>query len=311
MKKILNSKLSKLTTYIIILTSIVSLIGCGIIENKVFENSNSEKLETDLKYNSEFSKIESDYGVKLGVYAYDTETNKEITYNADERFAYCSTSKALLAGSILEKYPVDKLKEVIQYEEKDLLSYAPVTKDNLNKGMTIEELCEAAVRLSDNTAANLLFNLIGGPSGFKESLNKLGDNVTEPERIEPELNSAIPGEIRDTSTPRQLALDLKEYISGNILTDDKKAIFIDWMSGNSTGDNLIRAGAPNEWIVADKSGAGDYGTRNDIAIVTPPNGKPIFLAILSNKNEKDAKYDDETIAEASKVVFDYFMNSEK
>ena len=306
MKKLSNSKLSKLTTYVVILISIVPLIGCGNIEN-----NKSEKLQNDLKYNSDFSKIESDYDVKLGIYAYDTETNKEITYNADERFSYCSTFKALIAGSILQKYPVDKLKEVIQYDEKDLLPYAPVTKDNLDKGMTIEEICEAAVRLSDNTAGNLLFNIIGGPSGFKESLNKLGDNITEPERIESELNYAIPGESRDTSTPRQLALDLKEYTTGNILTDDKKEILIDWMSGNATGDKLIRAGAPDEWVVSDKSGAGGYGTRNDIAIVTPPNSKPIFVAILSNKKEKDAKYDDRTIAEASKVVFNYFINGEK
>ena len=173
------------------------------------------------------------------------------------------------------------------------------------------KLTTLAVRLSDNTAGNLLFNIIGGPSGFKESLNKLGDNITEPERIESELNYAIPGESRDTSTPRQLALDLKEYTTGNILTDDKKEILIDWMSGNATGDKLIRAGAPDEWVVSDKSGAGGYGTRNDIAIVTPPNSKPIFVAILSNKKEKDAKYDDRTIAEASKVVFNYFINGEK
>lgn len=313
MKKISNLrlKINKVTTYVVMSILVTSLVGCGKQEDNRIDNKITVKKESDTQYKASFSKIESDYGVKLGVYAYDTGTNEEITYNADERFAYCSTFKALISGAILEKYPVDKLKEVIKYSEKDVLSYAPVTKNNVDKGMTIEELCNAAVRFSDNTAANLLFNLIGGPSGFKTSLNALGDKITEPERLEPELNSAIPGESRDTSTPRQLAKDLKEYTTGSVLTDDKKKILIDWMSGNATGDKLIRAGAPKEFMVADKSGAGAYGTRNDIAIVTPPNGKPIFVAILSSKKEKDAKYEDKTIAEASKIVFDYFKQDEK
>ncbi|CBZ02565.1 CBP family penicillin-hydrolyzing class A beta-lactamase [Clostridium botulinum] len=308
MKKIVNSKLklNKFKMCIFISILIFSLTGCGNVENKTSENTKPE-----IQYNSAFSKIESDYGVKLGVYAFNTETNKEVTYNADKRFAYCSTFKSLISGAILQKYSSDQLKQVIKYSPKDVLSYAPVTKNHVDKGMTIEELCDAAVRFSDNTAANLLINLIGGPNGFKSALNQLGDTVTEPARIEPELNVATPGDNRDTSTPRQLSIDLKEYTTGNILSDDKKKILIDWMSGNATGDKLIRAGAPKDWMVSDKSGTGSYGTRNDIAIVIPPNKKPIFVAILSSKNAKDAKYDDKTISEASKIVFDYFINTRK
>lgn len=174
--------------------------------------------------------------------------------------------------------------------------------------MTIEEICEAAVRQSDNTAGNLLFELIDGPNGFKTALNKLGDTVTDSSRKETELNEATPGDIRDTSTPKQLAMDLKEYATKKVLTQDKQKIFIDWMSNNETGDELIRAGAPKNWAVADKSGAGSYGTRNDIAIVTPPNRKPIVVAVLSKKDEKDADYDNKLIKDASKIIFDYIQN---
>lgn len=242
--------------------------------------------------------------ISLGIYALDTETNKEISYNADERFAYCSTYKALAAGAILEKYSIEELDNVIYFEEEDVLSYAPVAKDKVDTGMTIREICDAAVRQSDNTAGNLQFTLLDGPNGFKQSLSKIGDTVSEPSRIETELNDAVPGDIRDTSTPKQLALNLKEYATGDILSDDKKEIFIDWMSNNATGDELIRAGVPSDWIVADKSGAGSYGTRNDIAIVTPPNKKPIFVAVLSKKAEQDAEYDNKLIADATKIIFD-------
>ena len=251
-----------------------------------------------------FAQLERHYSAKLGVYALDTETNKEVLYRADERFLYCSTSKALLVGIVLQQNSLEQLKQVVKYSQDDILSYAPVTKEHVEQGMTLEEICIAALRFSDNTAANLLFNHIGGPAGFKSHLNKLGDNITEPVRLEPHLNEVIPGDNSDTSTPRQLAIDLQAYTTGNILTEDKRKMLIDWMAGNVTGKQMIRAGAPADWLVADKSGSGSYGTRNDIAIVMPPNRKPIIIAIVSTHAEKEAKYDDQLIAQAAKIVFD-------
>lgn len=307
MKKLVHSKfkVNKFKIAILMLFMIFALAGCGKADTQT-----PVKDKSDVQYNLAFSQLENDYGVKLGVYAFDTETNREVTYNPDDRFAYCSTHKALAAGVVLQKYSLDELKQVVKYTKEDVLPYAPIAKDHVDKGMTIEEICEAAVRFSDNTAGNLLFDHIGGPSGFKSALNQLGDQVTEPARIEPELNESIPGDIRDTSTPRQLATDLQAYTTGNILTVDKKKILIDWMTGNATGDKLIRAGAPKGWVVADKSGGGYYGTRNDIAIVMPPNKKPIIIAILSTHDTKDAKYDNKLIAQASKIVFDSFITTE-
>lgn len=323
MKKIEKTKMNKFIVGMLISVMMFSFAGCEksdikSIETKLSEDEKTESQKTESnkaedsqnekiekRYDSEFAQVELDYGVKLGVYVLDTETNQEITYNSEDRFAYCSTFKALISGAVLQQYSIDQLNEVIKYSQDDVLSYAPITKNNVENGMTIGELCSAAVRLSDNTAANLLFEQIGGPSGFKSALNLIGDEVTEPTRIEPDLNMLTPGDNSDTSTPKQLAIDLKQYTTGSILTDDKKKILIDWMSGNPTGDKLIRAGAPTEWIVADKSGAGAYGTRNDIAIVMPPNRKPIFVAILSSKDTQDAKYDDTPVAEASKIIFNH------
>lgn len=309
MKKIIKpkTKLKKISISILILTALFSIVGCSKGEDNAKKDELNQKEDT--YYNEEFEKLESKYSAKLGIYAFDTETNTEISYNADERFAYCSTYKALAAGTVLEKYSKEDLDKVIKFTQEDVLSYAPVAKDKVSTGMTIEEICDAAVRQSDNTAGNLLFDLIDGPTGFKTALNKLGDTVTEPSRKETELNEAMPGDIRDTSTPKQLANDLKEYATGEVLTEEKQKMLIDWMSNNATGDKLIRAGAPEDWVVADKSGAGSYGTRNDIAIVTPPNRKPIFIAVLSKKNEKDAEYDNKLIEEASKIIFDNLKNS--
>lgn len=295
----LKIRLNKFSLTILMVFVAFSLTSCGKAENQPIVNKNADS------YNSAFSQLESDYGVKLGVYAFDTETNKEVVYHADDRFPYCSTYKALAAGAVLKQDSPEQLKQVVKYTQKDILAYAPITKNNVDKGMTVEEICDAAIRFSDNTAGNLLFYHIGGVNGFKSVLNQLGDNVTQSSRIEPDLNEAIPGDIRDTSTPRQLAIDLQAYTIGDILTTDKKKILIDWMTKNTTGNNLIHAGAPDGWVVADKSGAGSYGTRNDIAVIIPPNQKPIIIAILSTHDIKEAKYDDKLIAQASKIVFDF------
>lgn len=250
----------------------------------------------------EFAQLEKKFDARLGVYAIDTGTNQTVTYRSNERFAYASTYKALAAGAVLQQNSIDKLNEVITYTKNDLVTYSPVTEKRVDTGMTLGEICEAAIRYSDNTAGNLLFKKLDGPKGFEEALRQIGDKITMADRFETDLNEAIPGDNRDTSTAKTLATDLKAFTVGNALPADKRKILTDWMRGNTTGDKLIRAGVPKDWEVGDKSGAGSYGTRNDIAIVWPPNRAPIIIAILSSRDKKDATYDNELIAQAAKVT---------
>ncbi|WP_083432573.1 class A beta-lactamase Bla1 [Bacillus sp. N35-10-4] len=254
----------------------------------------------------EFSKLEQKFDARLGVYAIDTGTNQTISYRPNERFAFASTYKALAAGVLLQQNSIDTLNEVIKFTKEDLVDYSPVTEKHVDTGMTLGEIAEAAVRYSDNTAGNILFHKIGGSKGYEKALRKMGDRVTMSDRFETELNEAIPGDIRDTSTAKAVATNLKDLTVGNALPHQKRNILTDWMKGNATGDKLIRAGVPTDWVVADKSGAGSYGTRNDVAIVWPPNRSPIIIAILSSKDEKEATYDNQLIAEAAEVVVNAF-----
>ncbi|HDR7282798.1 class A beta-lactamase Bla1 [Bacillus pacificus] len=252
----------------------------------------------------EFSQLEKKFDARLGVYAINTGTKQTIAYRPNERFAFASTYKALAAGVLLQQNSTMKLDEVITYTKEDLVDYSPVTEKHVDTGMTLGEIAEAAVRYSDNTAGNILFNKIGGPKGYEKALRQMGDRVTMSDRFETELNEAIPGDIRDTSTAKAIATNLKAFTAGNALPNHKRNILTEWMKGNATGDKLIRAGVPTDWIVADKSGTGSYGTRNDIAIVWPPNRAPIIIAILSSKDEKEATYDNQLIKEAAEVVID-------
>lgn len=253
----------------------------------------------------EFEKLERAYDARLGVHAVDTGTGREVAYRDGERFAYNSTFKALQAAVVLRKYTLDGLDRRITYSADDLIANSPVTEKHVGTGMTLGELCDAAVRYSDNTAANLLFDQLGGPKGLDAALEGIGDHVTRMERYEPELSRWVPGEQRDTTTPRALAADLRAFVLTDALGKGERAQLTKWLRTNTTGDELIRAGVPKSWVVGDKTGTGSfYGARNDIAVVWPPGAAPIVISILSHRGKKDAPVDDELVAEAASVVAD-------
>lgn len=288
---------------LVLVVAIVPLAGWSMTTDNLSDKHRKavEKTPTP-QLHRKFAELENKYDARLGVYAIDTGTNQKVSYRPQERFAYASTFKALAAGALLHEYSIDELDELVKYNNEDIVPYSPVTQLHVDTGMTLREIAEAAVRYSDNTAGNLLLEKLGGPKGFETALRKIGDNITQVDRYETELNSAVPGDARDTSTAKALATSLQAFAVSDLLPTEKRTILTDWMRGNATGDALIRAGAPTGWEVADKSGAGSYGTRNDIAVVWPPNRAPIVIAVLSSRETQNATYDNALIAEAAKVA---------
>jgi beta-lactamase class A len=197
------------------------------------------------------------------VYALATGTGATVAYRADERFAFCSTFKTLATAAVLHRNPI--------------------TKDHIATGMTIRQLCDAAIRYSDGTAGNLLMRDIGGPAQLTAYLRGLGDSISRMDNYEPELNRDRPQDPRDTTTPRAIAADHHKLVLGEALTADKR----------------IRAGLPKGWTVADKTGTGDYGRANDIAIVWPSHTAPLVVAIMSDRPGYNTPPKDSLIAEAT------------
>ena len=294
----------KWTIVPIVLTAILMLAGCMKNEAPAAETREEAPTPTvaAAATDSLFKNLENEYDARLGVYAIDTGSGETIAYRADERFAYTSTFKALASGAVLMQNSIEDLDEVISYSAEDLVTYSPITEKHVSTGMTLKDIMDAAIRYSDNTAGNLLLNQLGGPDGFEAALRQIGDTVTQADRYETELNEAIPGDDRDTSTARALATSLNAFALGDVLPEDKQTILTDMLRGNMTGDELIRAAVPEGWTVGDKTGAGSYGTRNDIAIVWPPEGDPIVLAILSSRDTQDADYDNALIAKTAEAV---------
>ena len=248
--------------------------------------------------------LEAEFGVRLGVFAVDTGSGAVVEHRADEPFPYASTYKALAAAAVLGRTTSAQLDEVVRWTAADLVTYSPVTELHVDTGLPLRDVAAAAVGVSDNTAGNLLFDALGGTAGFEQELRALGDEVTESDRYEPELNTAVPGDERDTSTPRALATDLRAYAVGDALDAADRTQLLAWMRAATTGTALVRAGVPAGWDVADKSGTASYGTRNDLAVVTPPGRAPIVLAVLSTSPDADAEPSDAVVARAAAVVAD-------
>jgi len=251
---------------------------------------------------ADISDLEAQYEAVVGVYALNTEDGTVVSHHADERFAYASTIKALAAAAVLHQSQPADLEEVVTYTADDLVTYSPVTERHVDTGMTLSEVIDAAIQESDNTAGNLLFQQLGGPEALQTALRDIGDETTNTSRWEPELNGYDPGDDRDTSTAAALATSLLAYAT-DVLNEDSRAILITSMSGVRTGDGTIRAGVSAGWKVANKTGTGDHGTRNDIALLWPDeNAAPVVLAVLTRSVDPDGKPSDSLVAESTAIT---------
>jgi len=253
---------------------------------------------------SEMEALETAYEARLGVAVIDVSRDVTFGYRDVERFAYASTFKALLAAAVLRELPDSELGETLKWSQGDLdaAGYTPVTSEALDTGLTIRELAEATVRTSDNGAANLLLERLGGPEVFDGLLAEIGDDVTEFVDVEPGLNTVVPPATANTTSPSAFAQNLARVSVGDYLDDAGRKLLRDWMSENATGDRLVRAGAPDGWVVTDKSG-GAGAVRNDIAVAYGSDGAPVILVIMSEKRDPTAPADDQLIADAASAVF--------
>jgi beta-lactamase class A len=223
---------------------------------------------------------EREAGGRVGVFVLDTATGTRLAYRADERFAMCSTFKLLLAAAILSRIDTRELEpnRFVRYSRGDLLSNSPITEAHVGEGgLPIETLARAAVEVSDNTAANCLLDLVGGPRGYTEFVRQLGDSVTRLDRRELALNSNLPNDPRDTTTPAAMVADMQAVLLGRLLSNGSRKRLLGWMRDCRTGRERLRAGLPPGWNAGDKTGTGEKGAVNDLAILWPPGSRPPLL----------------------------------
>ena len=253
---------------------------------------------------TQLAALEQAAGGRLGVAAWRQGSELRVAYRADERFPLASTFKAMLAGAVLARSASQPglLERQVRYEKKELVTYSPITEKHLADGMSVADLCAATLQYSDNSAANFLMTILGGPQAVTAFAHSIGNTVFRLERWETELNSAIPGDVRDTASPASMAHSLQQLLLGNSLPAPQRQQLDSWMRGNTTGDKRIRAGVPAGWQVADKTGSGAYGSVNDIGVAYPPGGAPLLIAVYYTREQKNADTNQDIITAATRIV---------
>lgn len=260
------------------------------------------------------AELEASSGGRIGVSAINTANNRRLQYRANERFPMGCTSKVIGVSAILKKSMTNNslLQQKMTYTKKDLTSWSPITKKHLADGMTIAELCAAAISYSDNTAMNLLATKLGGLQEINVFARSLNNNFFRQDNWWPE--EAMSGgldDINDTSTPAAMEKSLQRLALGDILASYQRELLLAWLKSNTTGDARIRAGVPKGWIVGDKTGTGFYyGTTNDIGIIWPPKCAPIVVAIYFTSNKKDAATRADVIASVTRILLDEFAHTD-
>lgn len=251
------------------------------------------------------AELERRHGGRLGVAILDTGTQRLITHRGDERFAMCSTFKALAVAHVLAR--VDRKEEdlsrLIVYGKEQLVPYSPATEKHTGEGgLSVGSICEAAVTLSDNTAANLLLDSSGGPQGLTDWLRLTGDQVTRLDRREPDLNENRPGDQQDTTTPIAMAQTLRTLIFTEVLSDPSRDQLIAWLVSNTTGDQKLRAGLPKRWRVGDKTGSGANNASNDVAVIWPTDRAPLIVTVYYTDSKATGEQINAVIAEVGRLA---------
>ncbi len=249
--------------------------------------------------------IENRIGGRIGVAIFGKAPDQQWEYRADERFPLSSTFKPFACAAVLSRIEdgSERLHRVVEFGEDALVTYSPVTEKRVNTvGMTIAELCEATITLSDNTAGNLILESLGGPAAFTSYMRSEGDQVTRLDRWETDLNEGSPGDMRDTTTPRAAATSLKRLILGQALSNNSREQLTTWMENDKVADALLRASLPEGWRIADKTGAGGYGARSIIAVIWPPEAPPLTIAIYMAENDASFQDRNQAIAEIGAAI---------
>ncbi|CEG61406.1 Beta-lactamase [Legionella micdadei] len=280
------------------------LITIGLCNSSFSEIPNRHLTSIDKK----LAKLESSSGGRIGVYAINTTNNTHLEYRADERFPMGCTSKVMGVAAVLKKSMKDNLllSKKVTYTKNDLTNWNPITEKNLDTGMSVKELCAAAISYSDNTAMNLLLKQLGGLEGMNAFARTIDDDSFRQTHGWPgEAMSGGQNNTDDSSTPAAMATSLKKLAFTDALAKPQRELLLTWLKANTTGDARIRAGVPKGWLVGDKTGTGYfYGTTNDIAIIWPPKCDPIVMAVYYTSNNKNASKREDIVASTTRIILD-------
>ncbi|EJA7359544.1 MULTISPECIES: CARB family carbenicillin-hydrolyzing class A beta-lactamase [Vibrio] len=261
--------------------------------------------------NEDISLLEQQTSSRIGVSVWDTQADERWDYRGDERFPLMSTFKTLACAKMLSDMDSGKLSKnaTAKVDERSIVVWSPVMDKLAGQSTRIEHACEAAMLMSDNTAANLVLNEIGGPKAVTMFLRTIGDKATRLDRIEPRLNEATPGDSRDTTTPNAILNTLRTLVEGETLSYESRVQLKIWMQDNKVSDSLMRSVLPTGWSIADRSGAGGHGSRGINAIIWKENHRPVYISIYVTETELSLQARDQLVAQISQLILQKYKDN--
>ncbi len=257
---------------------------------------------------SAIKQAEQQLGAKVGVSVLNANGDSLYGYNSDQRFPLMSTFKTLACAKLLHDNQITKgmMDKTYPVTAEAILDYAPVFKDKVGTEVSLKDACFATMTTSDNSAANFVLAHIGGAEGVTKFLIDNGDNVTRLDRIEPLLNEATPGDKRDTTTPYAMNETITKLVLGDALNPASKAQLTEWMKANKVSNGLFRSVLPQGWVIADRSGAGGYGSRGITAVVWNEQKQPLVISVYLTGTEASIPERDKEIAKIGNAIFERY-----
>ncbi len=279
--------------------AIAGLGAATLLARRMMANA-AEPKAADLA--AQLAALEARHGGRLGVQIFDTGSDRRQGNRMDERFLMCSTFKMLLAAFMLRRADAgeDRMDRTLPVTAGDMLNNSPVTEDKVGTDMTIAALCHATVTTSDNAAANILLRASGGPEALTAFLRSIGDEVTRCDRIEPQMNEAFGA--ADTTTPDAIATTMQKLLLGDALTSVSRETLTGWMKATVTGPDRLRAGLPKDWAIGHKTGTGEDGPTNDLAIAWPPGRAPVIITTFYDRTGHTMEQNAAVLAEVGRLA---------
>lgn len=277
----------------------------------MFQHALAKNVRSD-DLHSHLEALERAHGGRLGVSILDVAGGRRLDHRGDERFPMCSTFKWIAAALVLSRVDQgeEQLDRRVAISNGDLVSYSPETEKHVGSdGMSLGELCHAAVTLSDNAAANLILANSGGPQALTAFARSIGDKVTRLDRIEPDLNEGKPGDPRDTTSPVAMLDTLRKLVLGGTLSSASREQLTEWLVANTTGGKRLRSGLPASWRVGDKTGSSSAGITNDVAIAWPTRGGELLIAAYYAESKGDDAARSAVLAEVGRIAVSFLADT--
>ena len=249
-------------------------------------------------------------GGRLGVAAIDTGSGRELGFDSHSRYAMASTFKLPLAAMVLSLADRGELSldEELPFAPGDPLPNSPTVEAAMSEGrLPIVRLCAAIIERSDNSAANLLLRRTGGPEALTRFIRAQGDAVTRLDRYELELNTNLPGDPRDTTSPAAMAGLARSLVLGDLLSRPSRNHLSGWLTRSVPGLDRLKAGFPvPPWLVGHKTGTGANGAFNDVAVAWRSGKPPVVVACYQSGGKADETVRAAAHASVARLVAETF-----